>query len=91
MRKTGPELTSVPMFLYFVCGMPPQHGLMSGARSGIRTSEPWTAEAEGANLATTPPGQPPVFYFFPYLSEVWIPEKYFFPISTMKRESLQWT
>ena len=27
MRKTDPELTSVPIFLYFVCGMPPHHGL----------------------------------------------------------------
>ena len=27
VRKIGPELTSVPIFLYFVCGMPPQHGL----------------------------------------------------------------
>ena len=30
VRKIRPELTSVPIFLYFVCGMPPQHGLMSG-------------------------------------------------------------
>ena len=30
LRKIGPELTSVPIFLYFVCGMLPQHGLMSG-------------------------------------------------------------
>ena len=26
VRKISPELTSVPVFLYFVCGMPPQHG-----------------------------------------------------------------
>ena len=30
VRKIGLELTSVPIFQYFVCGMPPQHGLMSG-------------------------------------------------------------
>ena len=29
LRKSGPELTSIPTFLYFVCGLPPQHGLMS--------------------------------------------------------------
>ena len=29
LRKIGPELTCVPIFLYFVCGMPPQHGLVS--------------------------------------------------------------
>ena len=28
VRKIGPELTPVPIFLYFVCGMTPQHGLM---------------------------------------------------------------
>ena len=33
VRKIGPELTSVPILLYFVCGTPPLHGLMSGARS----------------------------------------------------------
>ena len=26
LRKIHPELTSVPSFLYFVCGSPPQHG-----------------------------------------------------------------
>ena len=30
VRKIVAELTSLPIFLYFVCGMPPQHGLMSG-------------------------------------------------------------
>ena len=30
LRKIVPELTSVPVFLYFVCELPPQHGLMSG-------------------------------------------------------------
>ena len=30
VRKIGRELTSVPVFFYFVCGTPPQHGLMSG-------------------------------------------------------------
>ena len=30
VRKTGPELASVPIFLCFVCGIPPQHGLTSG-------------------------------------------------------------
>ena len=29
VRKIGPELTSVAIFFYFVCQMPPQHGLMS--------------------------------------------------------------
>ena len=29
LRKICPELTSVPIFLYFVCGTLPQHGLMN--------------------------------------------------------------
>ena len=29
VRRTGPEPTSVPVFLCFVCGMPPEHGLTS--------------------------------------------------------------
>ena len=29
VRKIGPELTSVTIFLYFVCGTLPQHGLMN--------------------------------------------------------------
>ena len=29
VRKIGPELTSVPVFLYFVYRMLPQYGLMS--------------------------------------------------------------
>uniref|UniRef100_A0A9L0IMN0 small monomeric GTPase n=1 Tax=Equus asinus TaxID=9793 RepID=A0A9L0IMN0_EQUAS len=42
-RKTGPELTSVPIFLYFICGMPTTALLLpSGAMSAprIRTGEP---------------------------------------------------
>ena len=30
LRKTGPELTSVPVSLYSICEMLPQHGLLSG-------------------------------------------------------------
>ena len=30
VMKIVPELTSVPIFLYFVYGTLPQHGLMSG-------------------------------------------------------------
>ena len=26
LKKISPELTSVPIFLYFPCGLPPQHG-----------------------------------------------------------------
>ena len=30
VRKIVAELTFVPIFIYFVCGTLPQHGLMSG-------------------------------------------------------------
>ena len=50
----------MPIFLYFVCGMPPQHGLISSARStsGIQTSKPRATEAECTKLTATPPGWP---------------------------------
>ena len=42
-----------------LCGMPPQCGLASGARSvpGIQIHEPQAAEAGRVNLTTRPPGQ----------------------------------
>ena len=33
LRKTGPELTSVPIFLYFICGTPATAWLDSGTKS----------------------------------------------------------
>ena len=61
LRKAGPELTSVPIFLYFLyVGCLPQHGLMSSAMSapGIQTGGPRAAKAERVNLTTVPLGQP---------------------------------
>ena len=62
VRKVVAELTSVPVFLYFMslCGLPPQRGLTSDARStpGIRNCEPWATKAERVNLTTIPPGRP---------------------------------
>lgn len=37
VRRIVPELTSVPIF-YFVFGIPPQHGLMSGVQ--VHTRDP---------------------------------------------------
>ena len=58
LRKMAPEPTSVQS-CSISCGMPPQHGLMTGARSTPRiwTQEPRVAEAEHANPTTIPPGQ----------------------------------
>ena len=38
LRKIVPEVTSVPIFLYVVCGTLPQHGLMSGVQ--VQTWDP---------------------------------------------------
>ena len=42
-----------------------QHGVLSSAMSapGIRTREPWAAEAEGVYLTAAPPGRPHVLDF----------------------------
>ena len=66
LRKIVAELTSVPVFLYFVYGMPPEHGLMSSATSmpGVQTCEPWATDAEHMNLTTIPPGQPHADFIF---------------------------
>ena len=73
VRENVAELTSVAIFLYFVCGMLSQHVLMSSARSwpGIQTRKPQAAEAEYANLTTTPPDWPCVCKLF-FLEKVFI-------------------
>src|SRR3712207_7391756 len=38
VRKIGPELTSVANLPPFACGMLPQHGLTSGARSDRKST-----------------------------------------------------
>ena len=58
LRKTGPDLTSVPIFLYFICGMPPQHGLTSGVTPRIQTSKPGATKAQYANSTAAPPDLP---------------------------------
>ena len=67
--KIVPKLTSVPVFLYFLCGMPPQHGLMNSVyvHTWVWVSapvNPWVAEVEYANLTTTPLGQPHLLFLF---------------------------
>ena len=60
VRKIVAELTSLPILRYFVCGMPPQHGLMTGTRTvpRIQTTNP-RPEVERRTLTTLPRGQPP--------------------------------
>ena len=59
------KLTSVPVFLYFICAMLPSTAWWVLCRSapGIRTCERWAAEAEHVDLTTTPPSRPLVFLF----------------------------
>ena len=40
LRKIVPDLTSVPVFLYFVCGMLPQHDLMKCLHPGSKPMNP---------------------------------------------------
>ena len=42
VRKIRPELTSMPVLLYFICGMPLQHGLMSSVQVLTRDLNSWT-------------------------------------------------
>ena len=46
VRKIGPEQTPVPVFLYFVCGTPPQHGLMSGVQVHAWDPNPQTLDPQ---------------------------------------------
>src|SRR3712207_6340465 len=66
VMKTDPELTSVAIFLYFVCGTLPQHGLMSGAMSvpRIQTSETLGHRSGAHELNHPATGPAPVVYFF---------------------------
>ena len=68
LRKSHPELTSVAMFLYFVCGVPPQHGLMNSVsvRTWDGTCKRWATEAEHVNLTTMPVGWPHWWRLFNY-------------------------
>ena len=63
MKKIVTELTFVPVLLCFVCGMPPQLGLMSNVyvHAWDPTCEPMATGAEHVNLTTMPPGWPQSF------------------------------
>ena len=48
VRQIGPEIISVPIFLYFVCGMPPQHGLMSSVQVCAQDPKPQTTGCQSS-------------------------------------------
>ena len=60
LRKTGPELTSMPIFLYFICGTPTTAWLAK--RCHVHTQDPnrQTPGCQGgrAHLIDVPPGSP---------------------------------
>ena len=64
MRKTVPELTSLPAFLYFMWDATTAW-LTSSARPtpGIQAREPQAAEAEHVNLTAVPSGRPLYMFF----------------------------
>ena len=68
LRKAGPELTSVPIFLHFICGTPVTAWLDEwcvGPCPGSKLPNPGLpAEAERVNLTAAPPGQPLALIFF---------------------------
>ena len=54
-EETGPELISVPIFFYFICGMPATAWLAKQCH--IRTRDQ-TGEVERVHLTDLPPGWP---------------------------------
>ena len=60
LRKTGPELTSVPSSSTLYVGRLGQYVLMSEHRSaqGIQVGEPWAAKHSVRNLTAVSPGSP---------------------------------
>ena len=60
VKKIGPELTSVLIFLYFVCGMPPRHGLMIGVgpRLGSKPENPGPSKQSVQIQALRHPADP---------------------------------
>ena len=60
LRKTGPELTSVPIFLYFLCGLPITAWCAKWCH--VHTGDPnWRIpghQSGCANLTAAPPGRP---------------------------------
>ena len=65
LTKIVPELTSVPIFPYFVCGL--HHSMvwwvMCRSAPRIRTHKPQATEAECRNITTMPQGRPPTGIF----------------------------
>ena len=75
LRKIVPKLTSVPVFLYFVCGMPPQHGLMNGYVGLCQGSKPTNLRLLKQSVQTQPLHHQagPLDFYIHVISLSWIP------------------
>ena len=69
LRKVAPELSSMPIFLYFVCRMLSQHGLVNGMPVCAQDTNPWilAPKAGRANLTTVPSGWLPIPSFLTWV------------------------
>ena len=67
LRRIGPELTSVLIFLYFLCGTLPRHGLMSSVVGPLPDPnlQTWAMEAKHQDVTVMPPGWPQTYVFKP--------------------------
>ena len=63
LGKILPELTSVPIFLYFVCGPLPQHGHRQWCRF-MPGNQTWAAKAECSELNHQATGPAPLVSYF---------------------------
>ena len=63
LRKIHPEVTSMSIFLYFVCGLPLQHGRWWTVRVLVET-KPGPPKQSTPNLTTRPEGLPLFFLLF---------------------------
>ena len=78
LMKISPELTSVPIFLYFLCGLPQRLDKWCRSMPRIQTCEPSPLKRSVLDLTTTSWGRPHSLFIFqnswnPFLYETFPP------------------
>ena len=73
LGKVALEIISVPIFLYFVCGMLSQLGFMSSLGPWLESEpvNPRPLKQSTLNLTTVPLGWPLQFLFFTFHCDMW--------------------